>query len=284
MSNDSIAITFNSIPTFNEIDPNDKIIIDTPEGMRTISLKDIRFKNYNCEFGAQVELNTQRLNQINDSFFIAASALVPAQSTTGHISLYYKLDPTLEKEVIIKNTNNFIIPFNFVGANSISNLYPINTSIIRDEGSIFLLPGTYKVRAAVSFVVRNPGRYYEYTGEYAGESYGCNIFLNLAQIDPPERTMLVGDIKYVPAKALKGKTTITSTIDGFFYVCKPTRVALRASTDGNVSLGDGSIDNNVVPKPSLLDYIHYKNITNPAQLMLERLSTEDIYSLLGVSA
>jgi len=279
MSNNSVELNFNSIPTYYNFDSNDKILIDTSDGMRVISIKDIKFKNYNCEFGPQVELNTELLKEINNSFFIAASALNSEKRATGYISLYHNSDPSLDKEVIIKNVNNFVIPFNTVGANSLKNIYPPEKSVIRDGSSILLLPGTYKVRAAVSFVVRNPGRYYESSGIYAGEPYGCNIYLNLAQIDPPERTMIVGDIKYAPAKALKGKTTITSTLDGFFYICKTARVALRASTDGNVSLGDGSIDNNIIPKPSLLNYIHYKNITQPAQIILERVSEDDIYNL-----
>jgi hypothetical protein len=283
MSNHTTEINLSNIPSIKMVDNNSKIIIDTSEGIRTIYIKDIIFKNYNAEFGPIVENNTSSLNLINDNFFIAASALNINTDIKGAIALYYKMRPSDLSEVIIKNTINYIIPFNFIGANSLASSYASSDQILSNDGSILLLPGTYRVRAATSFCIRNPGKYYESSGIYVGEPYGCNIATNIAQLDTPSRTMLVGDIKYTPARALKGKRTITSTIDGFFYICKTARVGLRVSTDGNIVLGDGSLNNNVIPKPPLLNYAHYNGTTYPAQIILERVSQDDIYDLLGVN-
>lgn len=284
MSNHTTEIGFSNIPVLNIIDDNDKIIIDTPDGIRTVKIKDIVFKNYNTTFGVNVEKNTNNINQIETDFYVKADALNPVTKTKiGAISLFYKSDPRFDKEVVIKNSLNHIIPLNFLGANSMQEEYPSGSSTISEEPGILLLPGTYRIRAAACFCIRNPGRYYSQTGLYAGEPYGCNIYMDLAQIDSPERVMLVSDIKYVPVRALKGKTSVSTSIDGFFYICKTARVALRVTTDGNVSLGDGSIDNNIVPKPPLIDYVHYKNFTYPVQILIERISLQDVHNLLGVS-
>lgn len=282
MSNHTTEVTFNNIPTSNIIDGKDRFILDTPDGMRTIPIKDILFQNSNIDVGSVVEQNTQLLNNIDSNFFVAASSLNINTKLKGAIALYYKMRPSDRVEVIIKNKINYNIPFNFIGANSLFNYINSEDQILSNDGSLLLPPGTYRVRAAVMFCIRNPGRYYKSSGIYVGASYGCNIATTLNQVDAPSRTLLVGDIKYVPARTLEGKTSITSTIDGFFYICKTARVALKVSTDGNISLGDGSLDNNVIPKPPLIDYAHYNGTTYPAQIILERVSQEDIYDLLGV--
>ncbi len=282
MSNHTTEINFNNIPVSNTVDSNDNIIIDTPDGMRLISLKDVLFQNYNAEFGPIVEDNNRLINNINDNFFVAASSININTDLKGAIALYYKMRPSDITEVIVKNKINYTIPFNFIGANSLAGLYQAGDQILSNDGSILLPPGTYRVRAVAMFCIRNPGKYYQSSGIYVGESYGCNIATTLNQVDSPARTLLVGDIKYAPARSLEGKTSITSTVDGFFYICKTARVAFKVSTDGNLCLGDGSLDNNVVPKPPLINYAHYNGTTYPAQIILERVSQEDIYDLLGV--
>lgn len=282
MSNHTTEINFNNIPVSNTVDSNDNIIIDTPDGMRLISLKDVLFQNYNAEFGPIVEDNNRLINNINDNFFVAASSININTDLKGAIALYYKMRPSDITEVIVKNKINYTIPFNFIGANSLAVLYQAGDQILSNDGSILLPPGTYRVRAVAMFCIRNPGKYYQSSGIYVGESYGCNIATTLNQVDAPARTLLVGDIKYAPARSLEGKTSITSTVDGFFYICKTARVAFKVSTDGNLCLGDGSLDNNVVPKPPLINYAHYNGTTYPAQIILERVSQEDIYDLLGV--
>lgn len=282
MSNHTTEINFNNIPVSNTVDSNDNIIIDTPDGMRLISLKDVLFQNYNAEFGPIVEDNNRLINNINDNFFVAASSININTDLKGAIALYYKMRPSDITEVIVKNKINYTIPFNFIGANSLAGLYQAGDQILSNDGSILLPPGTYRVRAVAMFCIRNPGKYYQSSGIYVGESYGCNIATTLNQVDAPARTLLVGDIKYAPARSLEGKTSITSTVDGFFYICKTARVAFKVSTDGNLCLGDGSLDNNVVPKPPLINYAHYNGTTYPAQIILERVSQEDIYDLLGV--
>jgi hypothetical protein len=283
MSNNSTEINFSNIPETRVVDNSSKIIIDTEDGLRLIAIEDIVYKNYNAEFGPTVENNTANLNIINDNFFIAASALNINTELKGSIALYYKMRPADLREVIIKNVMDYIIPYNFIGANSLNSFYDSADQILANDGSILLPPGTYRVRAATTFSIRNPGKHYEEAGVFVGEPYGCNLYTNISQIDTPKRTMLVGDIKYAPARALKGKTCITSTIDGFFYICKTARIALRVSTDGNLVLGDGSLDNNALPKPPLINYAHYNGTTYPAQIILERVSQDDIYSLLGVN-
>lgn len=283
MSNHTTEITFSDIPASNSFDNTSKIIIDTSDGMRLISLNDVVYKSYNAEFGPTIENNTRSINTINDNFFIAASALNINTELKGSIALYYKMRPSDTREVIIKNAVNYIIPFNFIGANSLNSLYGSSDQILANDGSILLPPGTYRIRAATTFSIRNPGKYYEESGVFVGEPYGCNVYTSISQIDTPARTMLVGDIKYAPVRALRGKTCITSSIDGFFYICKTARIALRVSTDGNLVLGDGSLDNNVIPKPPLSEYAHYSGTTYPAQIMLERVSQDDIYDLLSVN-
>jgi hypothetical protein len=179
--------------------------------LRLISINDIIYKNYNAEFGPTVENNTANLNTINDNFFIAASALNINTGLKGSIALYYKMRPSDLREIIIKNVVDYIIPFNFIGANSLNSLYTSSEQILANDGSILLPPGTYRVRSATTFCIRNPGKYYEEAGIFVGEPYGCNLYTNIAQIDTPKRTMLVGDIKYAPVRALRGKTCITST-------------------------------------------------------------------------
>lgn len=281
MSNHTTEIGFNNIPISTKVSRDDRIIIDTTDGLRLIPIRDILFKNYNAEFGPAIENNTTALNNIEDSFFVSASALNINTDLKGVIALYYKMRPSDIREIIINSVVNYIIPFNFIGANSLSDFYTERVQILSNDGSILLLPGTYRVRAAITFCIRNPGKYYESSGIFVGEPYGCNLTTEIAQIDAPARTLLVGDIKYTPVAALKGKTCITSTIDGFFYICKTARVALRVSTDGNLVLGDGSLNNNVVPKPPLINYAHYSGTTYPAQIILERVAQEDIYDLLG---
>jgi len=283
MSNHTTEINFSNIPETKTVDNNSNIIIDTPEGMRLISIKDIIYKNYNAEFGPTVENNNISLNNTNNNFFIAASALNINTGLKGAIALYYKMRPSDIREVIVKNVVDYIVPFNFIGANSLNSLYTSSDQILANDGSILLPPGTYRVRSAITFCIRNPGKYYEESLVFVGEPYGCNLYTDITQIDTPKRTMLVGDIKYTPVRALKGKTCITSTVDGFFYICKTARVALRVSTDGNLVLGDGSLDNNVIPKPPLINYAHYNGTTYPAQIMLERVAQDDIYDLLGVN-
>lgn len=282
MSNHTTELNFNSIPTSNNISVEDRFLLDTPDGMRIIPIKDIIFQNSNIEAGPIVEGNTQLLNGINNNFFVSASSININTNLKGVIALYYKMRPSDRVETIIKNKINFNIPFNFIGANSLASLYNRDDLILSNDGSILLPPGTYRVRAVAMFCIRNPGRYYKSSGIYVGESYGCNIASTFNQIDSPGRTLLVGDIKYVPARTLEGKTSITTTVDGFFYICKTARVAFKVSTDGNISLGDGSLDNNVIPKPPLLNYAHYNGTTYPAQIILERVSQDDVYDLLGV--
>lgn len=275
-------ILISDLPEKDTIDPNDSIIIDTPDGLRDILIRDIVLENYNTSFGPVVENNTVNLNAIDNNFFAAASSLNINTSLKGSIALYYRMSPKDINDIIVKNQVNFTIPFNFIGANSLTSLYPSNEQILANNGGILLPPGTYKTRAIVTLCIRNPGKYYENSGIYVGEPYGCNLTCNLAQVDAPERTLLVGDIKYAPVAALKGKTSIETTVDGFFYICKFARIALRISTDGNLVLGDGSLNNNVVPKSPLINYAHYNGTTYPAQIMLERVSEEDIYDLGGI--
>lgn len=274
-------IIISDLPYKEIIDPSDSIIIDTPDGLRDILIRDIVFDNYNTSFGISVERNTDNLNNIDNNFFIAASSININTSLRGAIALYYRMSPKDINDIIVKNKINYIIPFNFIGANSLRDLYSPSEQILSNNGSIFLPPGTYKVRAVASFCIRNPGKYYENSGIFVGEPYGCNITCDIAQVDAPERTLVVGDIKYAPVAALKGKTSIETTIDGFFYICKFARIALRVSTDGNLVLGDGSLNNNVVPRPPLINYSHYSGTTYPAQILLERVSEEDVYDLAG---
>lgn len=281
MSNHTTEITINDIPSQQVIDNKDKIIIDTQEGLKTIALENIVFKNYNTEFGPIIEKNTALLEEINNNFFNAVSGVNINTKLKGAIALYYKMKPSDLTDVIINNKVNYNLPFNFIGANSLADLYTSSQPIISNDGSILLPSGTYRVRAVASFCIRNPGKYYDYTGVYVGEPYGCNITTDIAQVDAPARVLLVGDIKYSPVRALEGKISLTSTVDGFFFLCKTARIAFRVSTDGNITLGDGSINDNRPIKTNLLNYAHYNGITYPAQIIIERVSQDDIYDIFG---
>jgi len=106
---------------------------------------------------------------------------------------------------------------------------------------------------------------------------------DLYQYDSPSRSMLISDIKHVPVAGLYGKTAITSTIFGFFNICRTSPVGLRVSTDGNISVGDGSLNVSTIPKPPVGDFAHYYGTSWPVQLTCELIDLEDIFNIGDVN-
>jgi len=278
----SVAINLNNLPSNNLPQSSDSIVIDTENGLKTINIRDIKFENYNTQFGGLVENTEIGINNVYNDFIEKQSSIETGSKVKDVIVAYFRNSPHLNEDFVAINEVDKVLPVNHLAVNTMKKYYNItrNTDIFSDEG-ILLPPGTYRVRAAASFSVRNPGRYFENTNIFVGDPYGCAIATDIAQLDSPQRSMLVSSIKYIPANYLTGKTSITSTIDGYFNICKTVRVGFRVSTDGNICVGDGSLATPQQPRPDPASFMHYNGISYPIQIIFELISQEDIFGLLG---
>jgi len=281
MNKKPISVNLDNLPSNTTPSGDNSIIIDTDTGLKSIAIDNIKFKNYNTQFGSLVDQTEQGINNVYSDFVEQQDNIQAGSKFKEAIVVYYKNSPDLNQDFVIINEVNKVLPVNHLAVNTLEKYYTDNRlNIFSDEG-ILLPPGTYRVHAAACFSVRNPGKYFENNGIYLGDPYGCAISTDIAQLDSPQRSMIVSDIKHIPAESLTGKTSITSTIDGYFNICKTARVGLRVSTDGNICIGDGSLATPQQPRPEPSTFMHYNGITYPIQIMLELISQDDIFGILG---
>lgn len=283
--NSTLKITPNDLPRTDEATvPNNKeLIIESENGLYKRDLASLRFERDNLEQVGIVDATINTLYDTKQQFTSVASTITKRLPFRGAIAAYYSFNPSSNNDFVINRKRNFPLPLNHVAVNSTQSTGNNNVQSLLITNGIVIPKGTYRCRAVSSYTVRNPGRYYEEEGVYVGEVYGCNLITDLFQYDSPQRSMLVSDLKHVPVNGLLGKTTITSIIDGYFHVCKTTPIGLRVSTDGNVSIGDGSLNVRTQPKPSVDKFSHYYGNSWPVQLTIELVDVEDIFNLLSVN-
>lgn len=274
-----INISFRDLPYNSNVSLDDKLIIDTEDDLTVLPLNKLKISSQNTEFANKIDAISTYIQTAEERFGILLPTYVPRSKFKGAIAAYYSSYPPNNVDFTINNKINIPIPLNHISANALQTYQGSSASGVLLSNAIVIPKGTYKMRSACCFSIRNPGDYYELGGEYVGEAYGCNIVTDFVQYDSPRRTMLVSSIKNIPVIALDSKTTITSIIDGYFYICKTSQVGLRVSTDGNISIGDGSLNTSIVPKPQLINYANYYGVSWPVQLILELLNEEDIFNL-----
>lgn len=285
MSSKKITISKDNLPRTDEVNvPLSRTgIIESEDGLYRRKLQDLQFNQSSLEQGAVITETDNKLIAAKNSLANTASTISRRLPFRGAIAAYFNFNPSSNNDFIINRQTNVPLPLNHVAVNSTEYIGDVNVQSLLIANGIVIPKGTYRCRAASAFTVRNPGRYYEQEGIYVGETYGCNLLTDLFQYDSPQRSMLVSDVKHVPVNGLLGKTTITSVIDGFFHVCRTTPIGLRVSTDGNVSIGDGSLNIQYQPRPPVNVFTHYYGNSWPVQLTIELVDREDIFNLLDVN-
>jgi hypothetical protein len=280
----SLKLTPSDLPQTDTTIPNNKeLVIESENGLYKRDLESLRFDRDNLEQANIIENTINNLTNTSQRFDSISSTIQKRIPFRGAIAAYFNFNPSSNLDFVINRQTNFPLPLNHVAANSTESTGDLNILGLLINNGVVIPKGTYRCRAASTFTVRNPGRYYEEEDVFVGDIYGCNLITDLFQYDSPQRSMLVSDVKHVPVNGLLGKTTITSIIDGYFHVCRTTPIGLRVSTDGNVSIGDGSLNVNVQPKPSVDEFSHYYGNSWPIQLTLELIDVEDIFNLLSVN-
>jgi len=280
----SLKLTPSDLPQTDTAIPNNKeLVIESENGLYKRDLESLRFDRDNLEQANIIENTINNLTNTSQRFDSISSTIQKRIPFRGAIAAYFNFNPSSNLDFVINRQTNFPLPLNHVAANSTESTGDLNILGLLINNGVVIPKGTYRCRAASTFTVRNPGRYYEEEDVFVGDIYGCNLITDLFQYDSPQRSMLVSDVKHVPVNGLLGKTTITSIIDGYFHVCRTTPIGLRVSTDGNVSIGDGSLNVNVQPKPSVDEFSHYYGNSWPIQLTLELIDVEDIFNLLSVN-
>lgn len=280
----SLKLTPSDLPQTDTTIPNNKeLVIESENGLYKRDLESLRFDRDNLEQANIIENTIKNLTNTSQRFDSISSTIQKRIPFRGAIAAYFNFNPSSNLDFVINRQTNFPLPLNHVAANSTESTGDLNILGLLINNGVVIPKGTYRCRAASTFTVRNPGRYYEEEDVFVGDIYGCNLITDLFQYDSPQRSMLVSDVKHVPVNGLLGKTTITSIIDGYFHVCRTTPIGLRVSTDGNVSIGDGSLNVNVQPKPSVDEFSHYYGNSWPIQLTLELIDVEDIFNLLSVN-
>jgi len=280
----SLKLTPSDLPQTDTAIPNNKeLVIESENGLYKRDLESLRFDRDNLEQANIIENTIKNLSNTSQRFDSISSTIQKRIPFRGAIAAYFNFNPSSNLDFVINRQTNFPLPLNHVAANSTESTGDLNIMGLLINNGVVIPKGTYRCRAASTFTVRNPGRYYEEEDVFVGDIYGCNLITDLFQYDSPQRSMLVSDVKHVPVNGLLGKTTITSIIDGYFHVCRTTPIGLRVSTDGNVSVGDGSLNVNVQPKPSVDEFSHYYGNSWPIQLTLELIDVEDIFNLLSVN-
>lgn len=279
----TLKISPNELPRTETTIPGSKeLIIESENGLYKRDLASLRFSKENLEQANIIDTTDNTLANTSQRFDSIVSTIQKRIPFRGAIAAYFNFNPSSNLDFVINRKTNFPLPLNHVAANSTEYTGDINIQSLLISNGIVIPKGTYRCRAASAFTVRNPGRYYEEEDVFVGDIYGCNLHTDLFQYDSPQRSMLVSDVKHVPVNGLLGKTTVTSIIDGYFHVCKTTPIGLRVSTDGNVSIGDGSLNVQVQPKPSVDKFSHYYGNSWPIQLTLELIDVEDIFNLLSI--
>jgi hypothetical protein len=274
------VITIKSKNIYTDISPvsSDLVILDTADGIFSTELKNLIFKNYNAEFITAIDDTDLNIEEVSVNMPNILTIADTAKRYSNFLALYYVNKTVDGEDIIINNQVDFLLPTNHIGVNTMEDFYIAKSADVISDKSIYIDSGTYKVTGAAAFSIRNPG---EYADEILTESYGCNVSTDIRLLDNPQRTMVIGDIKYTPAQRLKGKTSVTTSIDGFFYMCKPGRIGYRVSTDGNLSVGDGSLAA-LSAVNSIQSQRNYNSTSCPVQLILEKISDEDIFNLLSV--
>ena len=280
----SLKLTPSDLPQTDTTIPNNKeLVIESENGLYKRDLESLRFDRDNLEQINIIDNTINNLSNTSQRFDSISSTIQKRIPFRGAIAAYFNFNPSSNLDFVINRQTNFPLPLNHVAANSTESTGDLNIMGLLINNGVVIPKGTYRCRAASTFTVRNPGRYYEEEDVFVGDIYGCNLITDLFQYDSPQRSMLVSDVKHVPVNGLLGKTTITSIIDGYFHVCRTTPIGLRVSTDGNVSIGDGSLNVNVQPKPPVGEFSHYYGNSWPIQLTLELIDVEDIFNLLSVN-
>lgn len=280
----SLKLTPSDLPQTDTIIPNDKeLVIESENGLYKRDLASLRFNRDNLEQINIVDATDNILSNTSQRFDSISSTIQKRIPFRGAIAAYFNFNPSSNLDFVINRQTNFPLPLNHIAVNSTESTGDLNIQSLLINNGVVIPKGTYRCRAASAFTIRNPGRYYEEEDVYVGDIYGCNLITDLFQYDSPQRSMLVSDVKHVPVNGLLGKTTVTSIIDGYFHVCRTTPIGLRVSTDGNVSIGDGSLNVNVQPKPSVDKFSHYYGNSWPIQLTLELIDVEDIFNLLSIN-
>lgn len=280
----SLKISPNELPQSDTTIPNSKeLVIESENGLYKRDLASLRFNSDNLEQINIIDATNNILSNTSQRFDSISSTIQKRIPFRGAIAAYFNFNPSSNLDFVINRQTNFPLPLNHIAINSTESTGDLNVQSLLINNGVVIPKGTYRCRAASAFTIRNPGRYYEEEDVYVGDIYGCNLITDLFQYDSPQRSMLVSDVKHVPVNGLLGKTTVTSIIDGYFHVCRTTPIGLRVSTDGNVSIGDGSLNVNVQPKPSVDKFSHYYGNSWPIQLTLELIDVEDIFNLLSIN-